>query len=78
MLTTKVVSDAWEKTYGNKLAGLTTTSLYGSASMYNSIPFWKKLGKSKGSISIKPDDDLYKEWHQYIKEEMPFFSMDFW
>ena len=71
MLTTKVVSDAWEKTYGNKLVGLTTTSLYGSASMYNSIPFWKKLGKSKGSISIKPDDDLYKEWHQYIKEEMP-------
>jgi len=70
MLTTKVVSDAWQKAYGNKLVGLTTTSLYGSASMYNSIPFWKKLGKSRGAVSIKPDDDLYKEWHQYIKEEM--------
>ena len=69
MLTTQLVADTWEKVYGNVLAGLTTTSLYGSASMYNSIPFWKKLGKSKGSISIKPDDDIYDEWHQIVKRE---------
>ena len=70
LLTTKVVSDAWETLYNNKLAGLTTTSLYGSDSMYNSIPFWKKMGSSKGAIGLKPDDDVYDVWHQYVKEHM--------
>ncbi len=70
LLTTKVVSDTWEKIYNNRLAGLTTTSLYGSESMYNSIPFWKKMGSSKGAISIKPDDDVYETWHHWIKENM--------
>jgi len=71
MLTTKVVSDTWERLYNNVLAGLTTTSLYGSESMYNSIPFWKKLGSSTGAIGIKPDDTVYQKWHDYIKEHKP-------
>lgn len=68
MLTTKVVAETWERMYNNVLAGLTTTSLYGSESMYNSIPFWKKLGSSTGAIGIKPDDTVYAKWHDYIKE----------
>jgi hypothetical protein len=68
LLTTKVVAETWERLYNNKLAGLTTTSLYGGHSMYQRIPFWKEMGLSKGAISIKPDDDVYEEWHQYIKE----------
>ena len=71
MLTTKVVADTWERMYNNVLAGLTTTSLYGSESMYNSIPFWKKLGSSTGAIGIKPDDTVYAKWHDYIKEHKP-------
>jgi len=71
LLTTKVVSDTWFKMYNNVLAGLTTTSLYGSESMYNSIPFWKKLGSSTGAIGIKPDDDVYGKWHDYLKEHKP-------
>jgi hypothetical protein len=39
--------------------------------MYNSIPFWKKLGKSKGAIALKPDDDVYEEWHTWVKENLP-------
>lgn len=70
MLTTKVISDIWEKLYNNVLAGITTTSLYGGHSMYQRIPFWKEMGKSKGAISIKPDDDVYDYWHQYVKENM--------
>ena len=70
MLTTKVVADTWEKIYNNKLAGLTTTSLYGGHSMYQRIPFWKEMGLSKGAISIKPDDDVYDIWHQHVKEHM--------
>jgi hypothetical protein len=71
MLTTKVVADTWFKMYNNILAGLTTTSLYGSESMYNSIPFWKKLGSSTGAIGIKPDDDVYGKWHDYLKQNKP-------
>lgn len=70
LLTTKVVAETWEKLYNNKLAGLTTTSLYGGHSMYQRIPFWKEMGLSKGAIAIKPDDDVYDEWHQWIKENM--------
>jgi hypothetical protein len=70
LLTTKYVAELWEKLYGNKLAGLTTTSLYGGHSMYQRIPFWKELGLSKGAINIKPDDEVYDEWHQWVKENM--------
>jgi hypothetical protein len=70
MLTTKVVADTWHRLYNNVLAGITTTSLYGSHSMYQRIPFWKEMGKSKGAISLKPDDDVYNVWHQYVKEHM--------
>lgn len=68
LLTTKAVSDVWESMYGNVLVGITTTSLYGPDSMYNGIPFWKNLGVSSGSIGIKPDDDVYKKWHHWLKE----------
>jgi hypothetical protein len=71
LLTTKAVSDTWERLYNNKLAGLTTTSLYGGHSMYQRIPFWKEMGKSKGAISIKPDDEIYQYWHEYVKQHMP-------
>jgi len=70
MLTTQVVGDVWESLYNDVLVGMTTTSLYGGHSMYQRIPFWKELGKSKGMISIKPDDDIYEEWHHWIKENM--------
>lgn len=70
LLTTRVVAETWYTLYKNVLAGLTTTSLYGTDSMYNSIPFWRKMGASKGAIVIKPDDDVYKEWHGWVKENM--------
>jgi hypothetical protein len=71
LLCTKEVSKSWEDTYQNKLVGLTTTSLYGTSSMYNSIPYWKKLGASQGKIAIKPDDKFYNKWHQFLKGKYP-------
>jgi hypothetical protein len=68
MLLTDVVRDKWRELYGDELVGMTTTSLYGSESMYNSIPFWKKIGSSAGKISLKPDDRFYDTWHQWVKE----------
>ncbi len=71
LLLTKTVRDKWKELYNDELVGITTTSLYGSESMYNSIPFWKKLGSSEGKIAIKPDQHEYGIWHQYIKDTFP-------
>ena len=68
MVTSSVVRDAWKKLYGQTLVGLSTTSLYGIHSMYNSIPLWKTLGSSSGKIALKPDDSTYDVWHQWLKE----------
>jgi len=71
LLSTKTVRDAWEEVTGHPLVGLTTTALYGSSSMYNGIPYWKTLGETKGKIYVKPDDSVYKEWHDWVKENRP-------
>lgn len=68
MITSKVVRDTWERLYGQKLVGITTTSLYGSYSMYNNIPWWHKCGTSAGKILIKPDQGCYDVWHKWLKE----------
>jgi hypothetical protein len=68
LLTTNIVSNAWQSAYDDILVGLTTTSLYGSESMYNSIPFWKKVGSSTGKIGLKPDDAVYARLHSWLKE----------
>ena len=68
LVTSSVVRDAWKETYGETLVGLSTTSLYGIHSMYNSIPLWKTLGESKGRIALKPDDATYEVWHDWLKE----------
>ena len=69
LLTTDVIRNIWEEKYGETLVGMSTTSLYGSASMYNNIPWWRKMGSSQGKIIIKPDDDIYKEWLDWLREE---------
>jgi hypothetical protein len=71
MLTIKQIRDLWFNLYGDTLAGLTTTSLYGSHSMYQRIPYWREMGKTKGKIGIKPDNDIYQVWHDYIRDKYP-------
>ena len=68
LLCTKDVRDAWENKFKQKLVGITTTSLYGGHSMYQRIPFWKKLGLTAGKILLKPDDKHYKKWSRWLKE----------
>ena len=68
LLCTKDVRDAWEHKFNQKLVGMTTTSLYGGHSMYQRIPFWKKLGKTTGKILLKPDDEHFKKWSGWLKE----------
>jgi hypothetical protein len=68
MATAPEVRDFWKRKYNNPLIGVGTTSLYGIHSQYNGIPHFKTLGESKGKISIKPDDEVYDPWHQWLKE----------
>jgi len=65
------IREDWKNRYGDVLVGITTTSLYGSYSMYNSIPLWKKVGTSKGKIVIKPDDEQYLYWNDWVKKNYP-------
>ena len=64
----KVVRDFWKEKYGDTLVGLTTTSLFGQFSMYNSIPTWKSLGETKGTVLLKPDSSHYNYWRDWVKE----------
>ena len=68
MVVSSGVRDLWKKLYNQTLVGMTTTSLYGSYSMYNSLKWWHKCGTSAGKIAIKPDGDIYKTWHDWVKE----------
>lgn len=68
MMTSPVVRDAWTNKYGDVLVGMTTTSLYGQDSMYNSIKWWKSVGKSQGKMPIQPSFDIYKVWHDWLKQ----------
>lgn len=67
LLTTSKVRDYWKQKFGNTLVGMTTTSLYGSHSMYQRIPFWKELGVTAGKIALKPVDAIFSEWANYLK-----------
>ena len=68
-LTDKVQQD-WKKQYGDTLAGVTTTSLYGERkagglSQYDNLKHWKKMGYTSGSVSYearKPTVALMLNW----------------
>ena len=68
LTTSSTIRDKWYEQYNDILIGVTTTSLYGVHSQYNGIPHWKTLGESAGKIAIKPDDDVYFVWANWLKE----------
>lgn len=68
LVTTSVVRDIWKKLYNDVLVGMTTTSLYGSYSMYNSLKWWHKCGSSAGKIPIKPDESIYQVWNHWLQD----------
>jgi hypothetical protein len=66
LITCETVRNLWKQQYGQTLAGISTTSLYGSYSMYNSLKWWKKCGISTGRMVIKPDQDIYNIWRTWF------------
>ena len=68
LVTSSKIRELWKQLYNQTLVGITTTSLYGSYSMYNSLKWWHKCGSSAGKMMIKPDDSVYEVWHQWLKD----------
>ena len=71
LVTCSTIRDKWKENYNQTLAGITTTALYGVHSQYNGIPHWKTLGETAGQINLKPDDDVYLVWNQWLKDNHP-------
>lgn len=72
----KEVCSQWEKIYGDKLIGVTTTSLYGNKNnrltQYDGLePYWKNCGESTGQTPFKFTDKLEKEYKLMMKEHYP-------
>jgi hypothetical protein len=65
------VIDTWEHVYNKKLVGITTSSLYGSKSQYNSLPYWKKCKTSKGENFLEPSPHIWKLCQKFVKEKFP-------
>ena len=85
-LSDKVQND-WHNQYGNKLVGVTTTSLYGKTktvplSQYDRLKHWKKMGFTQGSVSYEPNrttrtliENWLKKYHTYKYFEWYFAKM---
>ena len=69
LATSNVVGNYWKERYGDDLAGLTVTSLYGKGSQYNRLKSFKYLGKTKGQGTCQVPDEIYKECRLLIEEE---------
>ncbi|MGD0038606.1 MAG: Druantia anti-phage system protein DruA, partial [Bacteroidota bacterium] len=66
-----VAENLWNASYPNRLIGVTTTSLYGSGSMYDSLTYWKKLGHSSGSVKFEPGKDTFYLIKRFLLQEYP-------
>ena len=66
MCSLKMITE-WEKRYKTKVLGISTTSLHGSYSVYNSHKFLKKIGSTNGKMIIKPMRDEYFFWTHWLK-----------
>lgn len=73
MIISDQVADTWKKKYNSDLAGVTTTSLYGSYSQYNSLKYWKKMGRTNGTIKFNHTTKVSNMIKEYIKNNDPEF-----
>ena len=65
------IEKTWEKQYGDKLVGVTTTSLYGKTkaiplSQYDRLDHWKKMGWTAGSVSFETERTTRKLIQQWL------------
>ena len=81
-LSDKVQKD-WKEKYGDVLAGVTTTSLYGNTksnglSQYDNLEHWNKMGFSSGSVAFEPTRETKKMVFDWIKENHTRKYFEWW
>ena len=67
------VQNKWKELYGDKLVGVTTTSLYGKSktntlSQYDRLQHWKKMGFTSGSVSYETTRSTTSEIIKWLKK----------
>ena len=68
------VEKTWEKQYGDKLVGVTTTSLYGKSIQYDRLPNLKFVGYTKGNSVYSIPSEVTKLCSQYLKSTIGYTS----
>lgn len=75
LLSLLCISDEVEKIfnekYKEKLAGITTTSLYGGFSQYSGLKYWKKCKSSEGKIELDFTTDKKHKMKEFWIEHYP-------
>jgi len=71
LVCSNVAENAWNNKYEEKLAGITTTSLYGGFSQYNNLKYWKKCKSSEGKMITEPSENVYNEIKKWYKHNYP-------
>lgn len=62
------VIDRWKESYGDALAGVTVTSLYGRGTQYNRLKYFKYLGLTKGQGTNQMPDPIYRKLRNVVEE----------
>jgi hypothetical protein len=69
--TSPKLREQWFIQYNEPLVAITTTSLYGSHSMYNGIKWFKPLKSTDGAMPVTPDDLIYRKWVKIVRRKYP-------
>jgi hypothetical protein len=83
MCLSDTVQKDWKRQYGDVLAGVTTTSLYGKTktgglSQYDGLEHWNAMGFSSGSVAFEPTRATKKLVFDWIKENHTRKYFEWW
>ena len=83
MCLSDTVQADWKRQYGDILAGVTTTSLYGNTksgglSQYDGLEHWRKMGFSSGSVAFEPTRTTKNLVFNWIKENHTRKYFEWW
>ena len=83
MCLSDTVQQDWKRQYGDVLAGVTTTSLYGKTkagglSQYDGLEHWTPMGFSSGSVAFEPSRATKRLVFDWIKENHTKKYFEWW
>jgi hypothetical protein len=83
MCLSDTVQQDWKRQYGDVLAGVTTTSLYGKTkagglSQYDGLEHWNPMGFSSGSVAFEPSRATKRLVFDWIKENHTRKYFEWW